>query len=126
MANSDSMQTFYDNNPEVQGFEHTPRWNVTIDGVKFVWAPIAPYFSPEESKDGYRMFDQMNSVMQRIDIDDDGTFNATPTGPRLHYGFGSPHAVRYVIESIYDLEEDDVVFSKDAPIFEPEQKGTYS
>jgi hypothetical protein len=126
MTDISSVQTFYGNNPRVEGFENTPNWDVSIDGVKFYWSTNDPYFYSEDSEDGYQMINQMRTVMQELYIDEDGTFNATPTGPRLNYGFGSPHTVRFVIESIYDLKEDDVVFSKDAPIFEPEQKGTYS
>lgn len=127
MANiDDSVRTFYGNNPNVQGYEETPEWDVSIDGVKFSWTPYAPYFWPENSEDGYRMYDQMNAFMNRIDANDDGTFDVTPVGPKVFHGFESPHAALYVIQSIYDLEEDNVVFSENAPIFEPEQKGTYS
>jgi hypothetical protein len=104
---SDSMDYLYDNWPDP--------WSFSVEGVDVYWMPRSPYLKSDGSADSDHIIKQINTFIDSIKEDSDGTFYMPPSGPSLLRSVSSAYTVLYAIGSIYGLDPKIVFLSENSP-----------
>ena len=104
---SDSMDYLYDSWSEP--------WSFSVEGVDVYWMPRSPYLKSDGSADSDHIIAQINTFIDSLSGDLDGTFYMPPSGPSLLQSVSSAYTVLYAVVSIYGLDPEIVSLSEDSP-----------
>jgi hypothetical protein len=90
-------------------------WTFIIEGIEISWVPYNPYLMSDGSEDGVHIVSQIETFIDSIRSEPDGTFLIPPSGPALLKSVSSAYTVLYAVASIYGLDPTIVSFSDNAP-----------